>query len=185
MEDLHYTLRSTPFGAIAIVWMKASEEEKVCRVFLPNDRIPTEELVRKAFSFSQKLTSNLVEGLGRQIDAFLRGKPVAFALDTIHLDQCPRFQKTILLAESRIPRGWVSTYGKIARHLGTPGGARAVGGALLRNPFPIIIPCHRAIRSDGELGGFQGGLKMKQALLELEGIRFSSTGKVLAPSLFY
>ncbi len=60
-----------------------------------------------------------------------------------------------------------------------------MGGALLRNPFPIIIPCHRAIRSDGELGGFQGGLKMKQALLELEGIRFSSTGKVLAPSLFY
>jgi methylated-DNA-[protein]-cysteine S-methyltransferase len=185
MEDLFYTLRPTPFGTLAIVWMRAGKEEKVCRVFLPNERIPTEELVRKAFPFSQKLTSSLIEELGRQIDGFLRGKPVVFALDTTRLDQCPRFQRRVLLAEHGIPRGWVSTYGRIARHLGVPGGARAVGSALSRNPFPIIIPCHRAIRSDGGLGGFQGGLKMKRTLLELEGIRFSSTGKALTPSLFY
>lgn len=185
MEDLFYTLRPTPFGTIAIAWMRAGEREKVCRVFLPNERITGEELVRKTYPSSKKLTSGLIEELGGQIDGFLRGEPIVFALDTTRLDQCPRFQRSVLLAEYRIPRGWVSTYGRIARHLGIPGGARAVGGALSRNPFPIIIPCHRAIRSDGQLGGFQGGPKMKRALLELEGIRFSSTGKVVAPSLLY
>jgi methylated-DNA-[protein]-cysteine S-methyltransferase len=55
--------------------------------------------------------------------------------------------------------------------LGKPGGARAVGGALVHNPFPIIVPCHRAVRSNGQLGGFQGGQKMKRALLEFKGSR--------------
>jgi len=72
----------------------------------------------------------------------------------------------------------VSTYGRIANHLGIPGGARAVGQALARNPFPIIIPCHRAIGAGGDLGGFQGGAAMKRALLELEGVELSSSGRV-------
>jgi methylated-DNA-[protein]-cysteine S-methyltransferase len=60
-----------------------------------------------------------------------------------------------------------------------PRAARAVGTALARNPFPVIIPCHRAIRGDGTLGGFGGGLKMKRALLEMEGVRFDRYGKVM------
>ena len=79
----------------------------------------------------------------------------------------------------------MSTYGRIARSLGMPNAARAVGTALSRNPFPIIIPCHRAIRSNGELGGFRGGLEMKRALLELEGVEFSATGKVLTGRFYY
>jgi methylated-DNA-[protein]-cysteine S-methyltransferase len=62
-------------------------------------------------------------------------------LDLINLRQCFEFQKNILLAEHKIPRGWVSTYGRIARKLGVPNGARAVGTALARNPFPIIGTC--------------------------------------------
>jgi methylated-DNA-[protein]-cysteine S-methyltransferase len=89
------------------------------------------------------------------------------------------------LAEHRIPRGWVSTYGRIAKSLAVPRGARAVGSALSHNPFPIIIPCHRALRSNGELGGFQGGLAMKRALLELEGVQFSPTGRVLTDRVYY
>ena len=106
-------------------------------------------------------------------------------LDGIALEKCSEFQQRVLLAVHKIPRGWVSTYGRIARSLGIPGGARAVGRALSRNPFPIIIPCHRAIRANGELGGFRGGLKMKQALLELEGVEFSQTGKVLTDRIYY
>jgi methylated-DNA-[protein]-cysteine S-methyltransferase len=185
MEDLFYTLRPTPFGTLAIVWMKAGGREKVCRVFLPHEGIAVEKLVLKAFPRSKKLTSDLIKELAARIDGFLGGEPVVFPLDTIRLDQCPPFQRKVLLAEHRIPRGWVSTYGRIARHIGVPGGARAVGGALSRNPFPILIPCHRAVRSDGELGGFQGGPKTKRTLLELEGIRFSSTGKLLCQNLFY
>jgi methylated-DNA-[protein]-cysteine S-methyltransferase len=60
-----------------------------------------------------------------------------------------------------------------------------VGNALATNPFPIVIPCHRAIRSDGTLGGYQGGLAMKRALLEQEGVDLDERGKVLSPRLFY
>jgi methylated-DNA-[protein]-cysteine S-methyltransferase len=60
-----------------------------------------------------------------------------------------------------------------------------VGGALGRNPFPIIIPCHRAVRSDGQLGGYRGGVAMKRALLEMEGVEISPTGKVLTDRFYY
>jgi methylated-DNA-[protein]-cysteine S-methyltransferase len=79
----------------------------------------------------------------------------------------------------------VSTYGRIAKILGTPDGARTVGNVLSRNPFPIVIPCHRAIRSNGQLGGFQGGLEMKQVLLRFEGIEFSRSGRVLTKRIYY
>jgi methylated-DNA-[protein]-cysteine S-methyltransferase len=79
----------------------------------------------------------------------------------------------------------VSTYRRIAGHLGVPGGARAVGNALATNPFPIVIPCHRAIRSDGTLGGYQGGLVMKRALLEQEGVDIDERGRVLSLGLYY
>jgi len=81
--------------------------------------------------------------------------------------------------EYKIPRGWVSTYGRIAGKLGNAGAARAVGTALSRNPFPLIVPCHRAVRSDGSLGGYAGGIAMKKRLLELEGIESDGYGRVI------
>jgi methylated-DNA-[protein]-cysteine S-methyltransferase len=60
-----------------------------------------------------------------------------------------------------------------------------VGNALARNPFPLIVPCHRAIRSDGRLGGYQGGPAMKRALLEFEGVAAAADGRVLSPRMFY
>jgi len=123
--------------------------------------------------------------LAERIQRFLKGEAVQFHVSLIDLRDCSGFQRSVLLAEHSIPRGWVSTYGRIAMRLGTPGAARAVGTALSRNPLPIIIPCHRAIRSNGELGGFRGGLKMKRALLELEGLEFSTSGKVLTSRFYY
>ena len=89
------------------------------------------------------------------------------------------------MAEYGIPRGWVSTYRRIAGYLGVPDGARAVGNALANNPFPIVIPCHRAIRSNGELGGYRGGLEMKRKLLEMEGIEVSASGRVITDRVYY
>jgi len=69
--------------------------------------------------------------------------------------------------------------------LSSPNAARAVGNALANNPFPIIIPCHRAIRSDRSLGGYQGGLEMKRTLLGMEGIEFDDSGRAVTDNFFY
>ena len=79
----------------------------------------------------------------------------------------------------------MSTYGRLAGQLGLSKASRAVGNSLARNPFPIVIPCHRAVRSDGELGGYQGGAGMKRALLEMEGIEFLQSGKVVMSQAYY
>jgi len=123
--------------------------------------------------------------LAERIQAFLDGDDIVFELSDIDLDSCTPFQSKVLIAEHQIPRGRVSTYGRIAGKLGKPLGARAVGAALASNPFPIVIPCHRAVKSDGGLGGYQGGLRMKRALLEAEGVEFSSSGKVATGQYYY
>lgn len=80
------------------------------------------------------------------------------------------FQKKVWQALLQIPYGETCTYGEIARIIGSPGGARAVGGACNRNPIMIVVPCHRVIGAGGKPVGFGGGLKMKEELLSLEGV---------------
>ncbi|MBN2538279.1 MGMT family protein [candidate division WOR-3 bacterium] len=120
-----------------------------------------------------------------RLELFLDGSPVCFDLRILALDQCTDFRRRALLAESRVPRGRVTTYARLAARVGAPSSARAVGRALATNPFPLVIPCHRAIRSDGSPGGFQGGLTMKRALLEQEDIRFSPSGRVVLDQPFF
>jgi methylated-DNA-[protein]-cysteine S-methyltransferase len=89
------------------------------------------------------------------------------------------------MAEYGIPRGWVSAYGRIAKHLSHSHSVRAVGRALATNPFPVVIPCHRAVRGDGVLGVYQGGLMMKKRLLEIEGIHFISSKRITMGKVYY
>jgi methylated-DNA-[protein]-cysteine S-methyltransferase len=176
MESLSYVILPSAFGTFRLAWQETERGPKVHRVLFPHEQTP---------AGASSLSCPAIAEVGERILSFLEGKAVDFDLDMITLERCSEFQKRVLLAEYRIPRGWISTYGRIARHLGMPGGARAVGGALARNPFPIIIPCHRAIGANSELGGFRGGLEMKRALLELEGVEFSQTGKVLTDRIYY
>jgi len=179
MKSLHYELVPSAFGMLGIVWRQLEEKPRVYRIFLPNEEIPIDNVLRRTFAYARPLSCPAVAELGRRIQAFLDGESVEFELNIVALEHCSEFQRKVLVAEHQVPRGWTSTYGRIARSLGIPAGARAVGRALSRNPFPIVVPCHRAIRSNGELGGFQGGLRMKRALLELEGVEFSPMGKVV------
>jgi methylated-DNA-[protein]-cysteine S-methyltransferase len=114
-----------------------------------------------------------------RIRRYLSGERVEFSLDALELKICGAFRRRVLQLEFQIPYGRVSTYGMLADCLGSAGAARAVGTALARNPFPLIVPCHRTVRSDGTLGGFGGGMKMKRALLELEGVAFDRYGRVM------
>jgi methylated-DNA-[protein]-cysteine S-methyltransferase len=185
MASPFHVLQPSAVGTFAIVWQETDRGPRVCQIFLPDEQTSVENLVQLAFADSSHLSCPTIAELGERIQSFLAGEAVDFGLDVVALENCSEFQKRVLLAVYEISRGWVSTYGRIAKSLGVPGGARAVGKALSCNPFPIIIPCHRIIWSNGELGGFGGGLRMKQALLELEGIEFSQRGNVLANRIHY
>lgn len=96
------------------------------------------------------------------------------------------FSDSVYAATSRIPMGKVTTYGAIAKAIGFPGAARAVGQALGANPNPIVVPCHRVVRSDGVLGGYSGGEgpRTKAKLLSREGVVVSSGRVDLGKFLF-
>jgi methylated-DNA-[protein]-cysteine S-methyltransferase len=87
------------------------------------------------------------------------------------------FNKKVWAALKLIPRGKVTTYKEIAKYLGRPKAARAVGNACGKNPNAPRVPCHRVVRSDGRIGGYAGGIKKKIELLKKEGVRVKR-GKV-------
>ena len=180
-----FSLRQAPSGSVAVVWVVHLGRPKIMRVLLYNPEVPLEPAIRSDLKNSQPAGCSEIDQVADQMEAFLKGAAIRFSLDSILLDLCPDFQQRVLRAEHGIPRGKVSTYQLIAAFIGKPSAARAVGSALATNPFPIIIPCHRAIRSDRTLGGFQGGLQMKRALLEAEGIPFDRAGRVAVENFFY
>jgi methylated-DNA-[protein]-cysteine S-methyltransferase len=184
-EPYRYLVGKTRFGPAVILWEEGPGKPRVRQILLTKPDQPAREALEEQFPGSVPSSCTLVDDLAGRIAAFLDGADVHFALGHVRLDLCPPFQRMVLLAEYGIPRGRVSTYGRIASHLGVDRGARAVGNALATNPFPIVIPCHRAIRSDGTLGGYQGGLAMKRVLLTQEGIEIDERGKVLSSNLYY
>jgi methylated-DNA-[protein]-cysteine S-methyltransferase len=105
--------------------------------------------------------------------AFLRGEPVDLTATPLDLYDLRPFTKAVLRECSRIPRGETLTYGELARRVGHPGAARAVGQIMARNVLPPFVPCHRVVGADGSLTGFGGGIALKIRLLEMEGIVLS------------
>lgn len=184
-EPASFIVRPSQFGKFAVLWGYYAGEPKICRVLISKPGLPAEDAVRKQFPEIEISGCGEIGMIADKIEAFLKGDDVSFSLDQTLLDTCTVFQQKVLRAEHGIPRGYVSTYKRIAGHIGRPKGSRAVGTALASNPFPIIIPCHRAIRSDGTLGGYQGGLDMKRKLLEMEGIGIAETGFVSTLKYFY
>jgi methylated-DNA-[protein]-cysteine S-methyltransferase len=175
----------TPFGPVVILWSRNDGSPMMIRVLFSRPGASASDEVSQLFPDATGSSCPEIDSLADDIVAFLSGRDVTFSLDLTDWYQCTPFQESVLRVEHGIPRGNVSTYRLIARHLGNEGGARAVGNALARNPFPLIIPCHRAIRSDRTLGGFQGGVDMKRALLEREGIEFDETGRIVTTRFFY
>lgn len=112
------------------------------------------------------------------VTAFLDGATVDLAMLPIDLHDRPAWDRLVLEAVRAIPRGRTTSYGEIARRIGRPGAARAVGGAVGRNPVGLLVPCHRVIAGDGSLGGYgvaawggvEAALALKRALLALEGV---------------
>ena len=185
MKPFSHMLVPSAFGTLLLLWRDTPEGPRITRVLLPRDGNATEEMLCVLREGGPARSRPETKAWAGRITRFLEGEDVTFPLDVLALETCSEFQQRVLRAEHAIPRGFVSAYGRIATHLGVPGAARAVGSALAGNPFPILVPCHRAIRSNMELGGYQGGINMKRALLELEGLEVSPEGKVITDSVYY
>ena len=114
----------------------------------------------------------------RQVQEYLDGKRTRFDL-ALDMSALSEFQRRVLTTALKIPRGKVLTYHDVAKAIGKPKAARAVGQALGHNPVPIVIPCHRVLGSDGSLHGYSGGggIQTKAWLLQLEGARLPALAK--------
>lgn len=111
----------------------------------------------------------LLDAVRRALDEYFAGRRRSFALP-LDLALAAPFGRTVLEACARIPFGATSSYGAVAADAGRPSAARATGNALGANPIPIVVPCHRVLRTGGGIGGYTGGLQIKEHLLRLEGI---------------
>ena len=174
-----YDLIPWTFGEIGLVRRAGAGRFPICRILLPH----------AGESMTGKIMGNFPGAVPRagkwdeiclQIRDLLSGRAVDFAAEGLDFGSVKGFALSVLLADGKIPRGRVMTYGGLAASVGIAGGARAVGNVMAGNPFPLAIPCHRVVRSDGSLGGFGGGLSMKRALLAMEGVCLDHKGRVFS-----
>lgn len=174
-----YDLIPWTFGEIGLVRRAGAGRFPICRILLTDAGGSMMEKIRGNFPGAVPRAGKRDE-ICMQIRDFLSGKAVDFALEELDFGIVKGFARRVLQKNGEIPRGRVMTYGGLAASLGVPGGARAVGNALAGNPYPLVIPCHRVVRSDGSLGGFGGGLSMKRALLAMEGVCLDHKGRVFS-----
>lgn len=164
--DVAYDLADSPVGPLLL----AATERGLCRVsFDPEPELEVEALAR-AFGARVLYSPRPLTQTRRELDEYFEGRRHSFDL-SVDLSAVPPFQRTVLEELVRVPYGRLETYGGLAKRVGRPRAARAVGGALNRNPVPIVVPCHRVVGSTGQLVGYGGGLERKERLLALEGAR--------------
>ncbi len=170
----HLLMQDTPVGSLLL---SASAEGITALTFLPAGAEPP-DLVEQS-PRQQQTDGSLLQEAASQLRDYFAGKRKAFNLP-LDLSTLPLFTRAVLEQARSISRGEVVSYGAMARLLGKPGAARAVGGAMARNPIPIIIPCHRVVASDGRLHGYSspGGIALKELLLQLEGVQVEA-GRVI------
>ncbi len=174
MTAQHYHVFESELGYCGIAWCHAG----LTRVQLPAaDAAETGRLVQlrmHASIWSGSLPS-AIETCVRELQSYARGNPVTFANVTLGFDDVPDFNARIYRVLRQIPWGETTTYGALAKSVGEPGAARAVGMAMGRNPWPIIVPCHRVLAAQKKIGGFSapGGAATKEVLLRLEGSSWS------------
>ncbi len=108
-----------------------------------------------------------IEEMYRDISRYLMGEKVDLLKYEPDLSDLTAFEQAVLTETRKIPYGTTITYSELADRIGNSGGARAVGQALSKNPYPIVIPCHRVVARSG-IGGYSGGVKLKKRLLEIE-----------------
>ncbi|MDK2972262.1 MAG: methylated-DNA-[protein]-cysteine S-methyltransferase [Candidatus Sumerlaeota bacterium] len=161
---------ATPFGDGAVVCRK----NRLCRVLLPprtGSKAPAR--IAKEFPDAAEATGrsrDAARQTARAFEALFNGTPLPANLaDTIEWPATTPFRLAVLQACARVPSGSVLSYGELAAEAGYPGRARAAGTVMATNELPLVVPCHRIVRSGGHLGNYGGGTDMKEWLLKAEG----------------
>lgn len=179
------TTQASPFGMLHLYWFETPAGPKVWQITLPTPWMRIFAVESPEPVVAEESSCPMIDNLKEQLLLFLEGADIRFHLELAAMERCHPFQQRVLAAEHAVPHGHVTTYGRIASHLKMPGAARAVGQALATNPFPLLVPCHRAVLASGRLGGYQGGTVMKEELLRREGIEISEEKKVGFDQIFY
>ena len=160
-QRIRFACFATPLGTALV----ATTGKGVCAVKLGSDAAQLERQLAEEFPAAERLREPLQE-LERKVLAFMAGEA---SLARVPLDiRGTVFQRRVWEVLRGIPRGATRSYSEIAKAIGAPAAVRAVGSACAANPVALFVPCHRALRSDGGLGGYAWGLARKQRLLELE-----------------
>jgi len=164
--DTSLHVLETPLGWIAAV----ARSGHLIATSLPQP-ISKEAIAACRVEAADGPSDDLLAALAEDFQRYVAGRSVDFSSYPIDLAERPPFHRRALLAARRIPYGQVRTYGWLAKQSGRPRAARAAGQSMRSNPLPLVIPCHRVVGAGGALTGFGGGLALKRALLQLEGIR--------------
>jgi len=162
MLDASYDLTDSPIGDLLVA---ATDAGVCCVSFTPE--LTLDRLAHRHGSRILRVPRRLVT-VRRELHEYFEGRRRGFDV-RVDVQPLPSFNRLVLDELTRVPYGEVTTYGALAKRIGHANAARAVGGALNRNPVPIILPCHRVVGASGKLTGYAGGLERKQALLTLEG----------------
>ncbi len=161
---MQYSVFETAWGFFGFV----TRGKRLVATFLPRRA----QVIQRAISLSWSGADeapNLLPRFRRQVINYFAGKARRFDVE-IDLTELPPFRQAVLTMCRKVPYGKTASYADLARAVGKAGAARAVGGAMAGNPLPLVIPCHRVLRSDGSLGGFSSpqGTKEKKRMLILE-----------------
>ena len=160
LVDVRFDLVPSPVGELFV----AATARGLCRI----SYTPAGQEEALARQFGVRVLRLPLDEVRRELDEYFEGRRRSFELP---LDlRVAAFPAEVLAELGRVPYGQLATYGQLAAAVGRPRAARAVGTVMNRNPLPIVLPCHRVVGANGSLTGYAGGLPVKRALLELEGV---------------
>ena len=164
--DVAYDSVDSPIGTLVV----ATTGKGLVRISFPSETegLVLEELARR-LSPRVVRSPRKVSAVARELDEYFAGRRKRFDYP-LDWSLVGPYARKVLRATAAIPFGKVSTYREVATKAGNPAASRAAGNALGSNPIPVVVPCHRVLRTGGGLGGYGGGLDVKEHLLRLEGV---------------
>jgi methylated-DNA-[protein]-cysteine S-methyltransferase len=163
--DVAYATMDTPIGTVVV----AATKKGLVRVVLPGASLD-EVLMDLAENVSPRVMAypRRLDEARHELEQYFEGQRERFELPLDWRLSPPGFYRRVLRATAKVPFGQVITYTEAAERAGSPRAFRAAGTAVGSNPIPIVVPCHRVVRTDGDIGNYGGGPEMKRFLLDLE-----------------